>query len=63
MKLAATLFFIFGAILLLGAIKYFFRLTSPGVYPPKQILKKRTFALAGGGGICLVIAVMITYFL
>ena len=61
MKLAATLFFIFGAILLLGAIKYFLRLTSPGVYPPKQILKQRAAALAGGGGIFLIIAIFITY--
>jgi hypothetical protein len=63
MKMAALIFFIFSTILLLGAIKYFLKLTSPGVYPPKQILKKRFVALAGGGGIFMLIAIMITYFL
>ncbi|MEH7503242.1 hypothetical protein V7152_14730 [Neobacillus drentensis] len=63
MKIAAIIFFIFSAFLLLGAIKYFLELTRPGVYPPKQILKKRAAALAGGGGIFLLIAIMITYFL
>jgi hypothetical protein len=63
MKIAAIIFFIFSAFLLLGAIKYFLEVTRPGVYPPKQILKKRAVALAGGGGIFLLIAIMITYFL
>jgi uncharacterized protein involved in exopolysaccharide biosynthesis len=47
----------------LGAIKYFLELTKPGVYPPKQVLKKRAMALTGGGGISLLIAILITYFL
>jgi hypothetical protein len=63
MKIAAIIFFIFSAILLLGAFKYFLELTRPGVYPPKQILKKRAAALSGGGGIFLLIAVFIAKFL
>ncbi|MCM3114363.1 hypothetical protein M3610_03515 [Neobacillus sp. MER 74] len=60
MKIAAIIFFIFSAILLLGAIKYLIELTRPGVYPPKQILRKKVAALCGGGGIFLLIAVLIS---
>jgi hypothetical protein len=63
MKLAAIIFIILSIILFFGAIKYFLKLTRPGVYPPKQVLKKRAVALAGGGGIFLLIAILITYFL
>ncbi|MFP5110851.1 hypothetical protein ACSU64_00495 [Bacillaceae bacterium C204] len=63
MKIAAIIFFIFSAILFLGAIKYFLGLTRPGVYPPKQLLKKRAAALFGCGGVFLLIAVLITKFL
>jgi hypothetical protein len=61
MKIAAIIFFIISAFLFLGAIKYLLELTRPGVYPPKQILKQRAAALAGGGGIFLIIAIFITY--
>ncbi|WHY68291.1 hypothetical protein [Neobacillus sp. SuZ13] len=60
MKIAAIIFFIFSAILLLGAIKYLIGLTRPGVYPPKQILRKKAAALFGGGGIFLLIALLIS---
>ena len=63
MKIAAIIFFIFSAILLLSAIKYFLDLTRPGVYPPKQMIKKRATALSGGGVIFLLIAVVISKFL
>jgi hypothetical protein len=63
MKSVAVMFFIFSAILLLGTFKYFLELKRPGVYPPKQVLRKRTVALAGGGGICLLVAAMFSYFL
>ncbi|NHC41416.1 hypothetical protein G6549_15760 [Bacillus sp. MM2020_1] len=63
MKMAALIFFIFSTILLLSAIKVFLKLTRSGVYPPKHILKKRFVALAGCGGIFMLIAIMITYFL
>ena len=33
---------------------FFEHLKRPGVYPPKQILKKRAAALAGGGVISIV---------
>ncbi|WP_026566068.1 hypothetical protein [Bacillus sp. UNC41MFS5] len=60
MKIAAIIFFILSAILLLGAIKYLIELTRPGVYPPRQILRKKAAALIGGGGIFLLIAVLIS---
>ncbi|MBV7508190.1 hypothetical protein KW850_23500 [Bacillus sp. sid0103] len=63
MKIAVIIFFIFSAILLLGAFKYFLDLTKPGVYPPKKILKKKAAALFGCGGIFLLMAVLISKFL
>jgi hypothetical protein len=63
MKIAVIIFVIFSAIFLLGAIKYLLDLTRPGVFPPKQILKKRVAALSGGGGIFLIIALLISKFL
>jgi hypothetical protein len=56
------MFFIFSAILLLGTFKYTLEINRPGVYPPKQVLKKRAAALAGGGGICFLVAVMLSNF-
>lgn len=63
MKSAAVIFFIISAILFLGTFKYFIDFKRPGVYPPKQLLKKRITALAGGGGLCLLIASILSYFL
>ncbi|MEH7072429.1 hypothetical protein [Neobacillus drentensis] len=63
MKIAAIIFFLFSAYLLLGAIKYCLDLTRPGVYPPKQVIKKRAAALFGGGVIFLLITVVIYKFL
>ncbi len=62
MKSAAVMLFILSMFLFLGTCKYFLDLKRPGVYPPKQILKKRAAALVGCGGICLLVASMISYF-
>ncbi|MDR4945855.1 hypothetical protein [Neobacillus cucumis] len=56
MKTAAMTFFILSAILLIGTLKYLVELKRPGVYPPKQVLKKRTAGLAGITFIFLLIA-------
>lgn len=42
MKTAAMTFFILSAILLIGTLKYLVELKRPGVYPPKQVLKKNS---------------------
>jgi hypothetical protein len=63
MKSIAVMFFLFSVILLLGTFKFSLELKRPGVYPPKQVLKKRVTALAGGGVICLLVAGMFSYFL
>ncbi|MEH7097514.1 hypothetical protein [Neobacillus vireti] len=63
MKTAAVILFILSAILLLGTFKYLVELKRPGVYPPKQVLKKRAAGLAGFACICLLIALSLSYFL
>ncbi|MEH7333673.1 hypothetical protein V7161_13610 [Neobacillus drentensis] len=63
MKSATVFFFILSAILFLGTFKYLLAYKRPGVYPPKQVIKKRITALAGGCGICLLVASMLSYFL
>ncbi|MED4206063.1 hypothetical protein [Neobacillus mesonae] len=62
MKFITVLFFILCVILFLGSGKYFADVKRPGVYPPKQILKSRALVCASGGGICLLIALMFSYF-
>ncbi|MFK9094713.1 hypothetical protein [Bacillus salipaludis] len=62
MKIVVVTFFILSAILFLGTCKYLIELKRPGVYPPKQVLKKRAAALAGAGGICLLVAFLLSTF-
>jgi hypothetical protein len=62
MKSVAVMLFILCAILFLGTIKYLGDLKRPGVYPPKQVIKKRAAVLAGTGGICLLIALVFSSF-
>jgi hypothetical protein len=62
MKIMTVMLFILSAVLLFGTSKFLLDLTRPGVYPPKQVIKKRALALAGSGGICLLIAFMLSYF-
>lgn len=61
MKTVVVTFFIISAILLLGTIKYLLDVTKPGVYPPKQVLKKRASVLAGGGVVCLLFAILLSF--
>jgi len=53
---------ILGAVLMIGAIKYLLDLKQPGVFPPKQVLKKRAIALAGSGGLFLLMAFLFSSF-
>jgi hypothetical protein len=62
MKAAAMTFFILSAILLIGTLKYLVELKRPGVYPPKQVLKKRAAGLAGIASIFLLIAFISSHF-
>ncbi|MEH7110318.1 MULTISPECIES: hypothetical protein [Bacillaceae] len=62
MKSITVILFILSAVLLFGTGKLLLDLTRPGVYPPKQVIKKRALKLAGSGGICLLIAFMLVYF-
>ncbi|MFC4797844.1 hypothetical protein ACFPA1_00525 [Neobacillus sp. GCM10023253] len=62
MKSAAIMFFVLSAIFFMGTGKFVIDLTKPGVYPPKQIIKKRAAVCASGGGIFLVLALLFTYF-
>jgi hypothetical protein len=61
MKTAAVIFFSLSALLLFGTLKYLVGLKRPGVYPPKQVLKKRAAGLAGFACICLLIALLLSY--
>lgn len=62
MKSVIVTFFILCAILFFGTFKYLVDLKKPGVYPPKRELRKRAAALAVGGGICLLLALMLSNF-
>jgi hypothetical protein len=63
MKSAAIVLFIVSAVLFGGTCKYFLDVKRPGVYPPKQLLKKRAAVLAGFGSVFFVTAVLLSYFL
>jgi hypothetical protein len=63
MKTASVIFFILSAILIMGTFKNLFDLKRPGVYPPKQVFKKRAAGLAGFASISLFVALMLSYFL
>ncbi|NRD78363.1 hypothetical protein HPT25_13405 [Bacillus sp. BRMEA1] len=62
MKGTAIVLFFISAILLWGALKYFLDIKRPGIYPPKQMLKKRAVVLAGAGSASLLLAVLLSYF-
>jgi len=62
MKTAALTFLILSVIMLFGTLKYLVELKRPGVYPPKQVIKKRAAGLAGFACICLLFALMLSYF-
>lgn len=62
MKSAAIGLFIVSAVLFGGTCKYFLDVRRPGVYPPKQLLKKKAAVLAGFCGVCFLTAVVLSYF-
>ncbi|PLS02999.1 hypothetical protein [Neobacillus cucumis] len=62
MKTASVVFFLLSALMLLSTFNYLVKLKRPGVYPPKQVLKKRAAGLAGFGAIFLLIALMLSNF-
>jgi len=63
MMTAVVIFFVLSAFLLFGTLKNLVELKRPGVYPPKQVLKKRAAGLAGFAFIFLLVAIMLCYFL
>jgi hypothetical protein len=62
MKSVTTIFFLISLMLFLGTLKNLLAVKRPGMYPPRQILKKRAAALAGGGGIFLIFALILSNF-
>ncbi|MDM5328373.1 hypothetical protein [Neobacillus sp. CF12] len=62
MKSVSTVLFLLSVLLFIGAIWNTLAVKRPGFYPPKQILKKRALALAGGGGIFLIVAMILSSF-
>ncbi|WP_342430185.1 hypothetical protein [Neobacillus sp. FSL H8-0543] len=62
MKSVTMILFLISFLLFLGTIRYLLAIKRPGVFPPKQVLKKRASALAGGGGIFLVAAILLSNF-
>jgi len=62
MKSVVILLMILCTILFLGSLKYLVALKSPGVYPPKKILKNKAAALFCSGGICLLLGLLLSYF-
>jgi hypothetical protein len=62
MKSVISVLFLLSVLLFIGAIGNTLAVKRPGFYPPKQILKKRALALAGGGGIFLVVAMILSSF-
>lgn len=62
MKSVISVLFLLSVLLFIGAIWNTLAVKRPGFYPPKQILKKRALALAGGGGVFLVAAFILSSF-
>jgi EamA domain-containing membrane protein RarD len=61
-KGAAVILFSLSAVFFYGAIRFFFHFLKRGVYPPKQILKKR-IAVFSGGGLLLLLTGWLIYVL
>jgi hypothetical protein len=54
-------FFAVSAILFFGTIHYIIASYRPGMYPPKNILKKRALVLAGGGAIMMLVGWLLLF--
>jgi hypothetical protein len=59
---AAIILFFMSAILLIVTLRDVLAIMKPGVYPPKQVLKKRAFTLGCAGGFFLFVGAIIFYF-
>ncbi|MFP7295713.1 hypothetical protein [Neobacillus niacini] len=57
-----SLLFLLSILLLAVAIWNALALKRPGFYPPKKVLKKRASALAGTGGIMLIVTIILSSF-
>jgi hypothetical protein len=63
MKGVIAVIFAFSIIFFFGAFHFLLKYQKPGVYPPKQVLKKKVFVLAAGGGIFLLLGFLIVFLL
>jgi hypothetical protein len=52
-------FFALSAILFFGTVHYFMAAQKPGMYPPKNILRRRAGVLGSGGVITLILGVLL----
>ncbi|GLB58803.1 hypothetical protein NCCP133_09360 [Cytobacillus sp. NCCP-133] len=59
---AAVGLFAFSVVLFLGGIHFLLSIKKPGVYPPKYVLKKRAAALAAGGAVLFLLALIVGSF-
>nr|WP_026582383.1 hypothetical protein [Bacillus sp. J33] len=59
---AAVGLFALSVVLFLGGINFLLLIKKPGVYPPKYVLKKRAAALAAGGAVLFLLALIVGSF-
>jgi hypothetical protein len=62
MKTITSVLFLLSILFFTGAIWNALALKRPGFYPPKQVLKKRATALAGGGVVFLLVSMIFSSF-
>ena len=58
MSMFTSMLFIISSICFIGVIYNLLALKKPGMYPPKQILRKRASSLAGGGALFLLMGII-----
>jgi hypothetical protein len=56
-----TIFLIVSTIFFLGSVRYLLQMKKAGIFPPKQVLKKRAATLFLGGMSCLVLAFIVSF--
>jgi hypothetical protein len=52
-------FFALSAILFFGMLHYIMAIQKPGMYPPKNILKRRAGVLGTGGVVALLLGILL----